>query len=89
MLFRSTKKASLVEEKKIDFESSMQRLEEIVAALEKGKVGLDESMKLYEEAISLARDCNIALEDAEQKVKIVKITPDGVMLESFGGGDND
>ena len=85
----NTKKASANEEKKIDFESSMQRLEEIVATLEKGKVGLDESMKLYEEAISLARDCNVALENAEQKVKIVKMTSDGVFLESFTGGEND
>lgn len=85
----NTKNASVVEEKKIDFESSMQRLEQIVLTLEKGKVGLDESMKLYEEAISLARDCNVALENAEQKVKIVKMTGDGVFLESFTGGEND
>ena len=85
----NTKKASANEEKKIDFEASMQRLEEIVAALERGKVGLDESMKLYEEAIALARDCNTALENAEQKVKAVKMTPDGVVLESFTGGEND
>lgn len=85
----NTKKASANEEKKIDFEASMLRLEQIVLTLEKGKVGLDESMKLYEEAISLARDCNVALENAEQKVKIVKMTGDGVVLESFTGGEND
>ena len=67
----------------------MQRLETIVSTLERGKVGLDESMKLYEEAISLARDCNKALETAEQKVKMVKMTPEGIVLENFVGGEND
>ena len=76
--------------KKIDFEASMQRLEEIVSMLEKGKAGLDESMKLYEEAISLARECNAALDGAEQKVKILRLTGEGsVELCDFAGEDND
>lgn len=85
----SAKKAS-ANDKNIDFESSMQRLEEIVSLLERGKVGLDDSMKLYEEAISLARDCNSALESAEQKVKMLKLSADGsVELEDFRGSEND
>ena len=85
----NTKKNSS-EEKKIDFETSMQRLEEIVAALEKGKVGLDESMELYEEAISLARKCNAVLDQAEQRVSILRLGADGKLgLEDFKGESND
>ena len=86
----NTKKASATEAKKIDFEASMQRLEEIVSTLEKGKVGLDGSMKLYEEAIYLARECNAALDTAEQKVKILRLAgAEGVELLDFEGSEND
>jgi exodeoxyribonuclease VII small subunit len=85
----NTKKTS-AEEKNIDFESSMQRLEEIVAVLEKGKVGIDESMELYEEAISLARKCSAVLDQAEQRVSVLRLGTDGkLVLEDFKGESND
>ena len=54
-----------MEEKKMKFESSMERLEQIVRALESGDMGLEESLKLYEEGITLVRSCNETLEQAE------------------------
>jgi exodeoxyribonuclease VII small subunit len=53
------------------FETSLKRLEEIVAELESGELGLDQSLKLFEEGVKLARICNARLEEAERKVEIL------------------
>ena len=57
--------------KKLTFEQSMARLEEIVGKLEQGECGLDESLKLFEEGAKLAACCNEMLDKAEQKVELL------------------
>jgi exodeoxyribonuclease VII small subunit len=42
---------------KDSLEHSLERLEEIVGALEQGSVSLDESMNLYEEGIRISKEC--------------------------------
>ncbi len=59
-------------EKKLDYEKSIARLEEITALLEKGEVSLDDMIKLYAEGTEIASECSKALADA--KVKITEIT---------------
>ena len=70
---------------KLSFEQSLQRLDEILATLEKDGVALDELMKLYEEGVNHLRNCNEQLDTAEQKVKMLHISPDGktAHLEPF------
>ena len=70
---------------KLSFEQSLQRLDEIIATLEKDGVALDELMKLYEEGVSHLRNCNEQLDAAEQKVRMLHISPDGktAHLEPF------
>lgn len=58
-------------EKKLSFEQSMTRLEEIVARLESGEASLDESLKLFEEGSRLMGKCNAMLDAAEQKVELL------------------
>lgn len=53
------------------FEEAVERLEEIVKALESGKSGLDETLRLYEEGIALVRECNEKLDGAEQKIRML------------------
>lgn len=65
----------------MDFEMSVKRLEEITSALEKENVSLEEALKLYEEGVRLVRICNERLEDAERRIHILKMTPDGEMVE--------
>ena len=50
------------------FEDNLARLEEIVAALEKGDAKLAESLKLFEEGSKLVSDCGAMLDKAEQMV---------------------
>ncbi len=56
---------------KKSFEESMERLEAIVAQLEKGECGLDQSLKLFEEGAKLAGQCEELLNQAEQKVNLL------------------
>lgn len=53
------------------FETALSRLEQIVAALEKGELSLEESLKLYEEGISRARFCQERLESAESRIEVL------------------
>ncbi len=65
----------------LTFEAAIVRLEEIVKLLEKGNSSLDESLKLYEEGISLVRFCNNALDNAENKIKLLTADANGNMIE--------
>lgn len=59
------------------FESNMQRLEQIVRALERGDVPLEESLKLFREGTDLVGKCGKLLDDAELQVSKVVTTADG------------
>jgi exodeoxyribonuclease VII small subunit len=59
------------------FEENMQRLEQIVRAMERGDVALEESLKLFQEGTDLVRSCGKLLDDAEFKVKLVMAGVDG------------
>ena len=54
--------------KKIDFEASLGKLSTIVDAMEKGDLSLEQSLTQFEQGVALARQCQTALEQAEQKV---------------------
>lgn len=71
--------------KTITFEAAMERLEEIARLLESGSEGLDASLKLYEEGVSLIRLCTQKLESAEQSVKILQMSEEGITLADFEG----
>lgn len=63
------------------FEESMNRLDEIVKALEAGDVPLEESIKLFEEGTKLAAKCGTLLDEAELKVTKLMAGPDGTPVE--------
>lgn len=64
-------------QKNSSFETNMQRLEQIVRALERGDVPLEESLKLFQEGTSLVRDCGKLLDDAQLQVQKVLTASDG------------
>ena len=66
------------------FEKAMQRLEQIVRALERGDAPLDESLKLFQEGTELVRTCGKMLDDAQLQIQKVMTAPDGTpVLEEF------
>jgi exodeoxyribonuclease VII small subunit len=58
-------------DKKPEFEESLKRIEEIVAAMEKGSLPLEEALERYEEGVRLARFCGQTLDAAEKKIEIL------------------
>lgn len=60
-----------------NFESNMQRLEQIVRALERGDVPLEESLRLFQEGTDLVGKCGKLLDDAQLQVSKVVTTVDG------------
>lgn len=52
-----------------DFEQSLQELEALVEALEGDTLSLEEALQQFEQGIALARHCNTALNEAEQRVE--------------------
>lgn len=63
------------------FEQSMQRLEQIVRAMERGDVALEESLKLFQEGTDLVSRCGKLLDEAELQVKRIMTAPDGSPAE--------
>lgn len=74
--------------KKATFEQQLARLEEIVAALEKGDVQLADSLALFEEGTKLIGACSRQLDQAEQQVVKLMKGPGGAPVElPFDNGE--
>ena len=58
--------------KKLSFEQSLARLDEIVRHLEKGDLPLKDALSLFEEGTSLIKNCGVMLDEAEQQVVKLK-----------------
>jgi exodeoxyribonuclease VII small subunit len=53
------------------FEATLAELESLVDTLEKGDLSLEDSLAAFERGIRLTRACQKALDEAEQKVRIL------------------
>lgn len=56
---------------KQSFEDKLEKLETLITQLESGELSLDASLKQFEAGVKLARDCQTALKNAEQKVSVL------------------
>ena len=54
-----------------NFEEALEELERLVSSMEEGELSLEDSMKAFEKGIKLTRECQTALQKAEQKVQIL------------------
>ena len=72
---------------KKSFEENLEELEKIVTDLEKGELNLDASVKRFEEGISISKECNEMLEEAEKKITILLKNGDEVNEENFVAGE--
>jgi exodeoxyribonuclease VII small subunit len=52
-------------------EKSLEELEAVVARLESGDLPLEQALKEFEQGVKLTRQCQSALQEAEQKVEIL------------------
>jgi len=67
------------------FERALDELEQLVQKMEKGEQSLDESLAAYERGIALYRECQKALEQAEQRVRLLADPANPATAEDFGG----
>ena len=72
--------------KSYPFEQSLIKLENLVEKMEAGDLTLEDSLKTFEEGIRLTRECQQALNQAEQKVKILIEQNGQVTSQDFDTG---
>ena len=53
------------------FERALDELETLVQKMESGEQSLDDSLAAYERGVALYRECQKALEQAEQRVRLL------------------
>ncbi|MBK6597974.1 MAG: exodeoxyribonuclease VII small subunit [Proteobacteria bacterium] len=71
----------------VDFEQSLTELEALVERLEHGDAPLEESLKTFERGIALTRDCQSALQTAQQRVELLVKRDGKVQLTEFAASD--
>ena len=59
----------------VDFEHSLDELEQLVTRMEGGELSLDESLASFERGIGLFRHCQQSLQQAELRVRLL-LDPD-------------
>ena len=73
---------------KFNFEESLASLEGLVDAMESGDLSLEESLKAFEQGIKLTRECQQALDAAEQKVQLLLANTEVSEATPFDDDDN-
>ena len=63
----------------LSFEDALAELEQIVKALEGGQQKLEEAIAAYERGAALKRHCETRLAEAEQRVQVIVEGEDGVL----------
>ena len=71
--------------KAMDFEKQLETLEGLVESLESGDLSLEDSLTSFEQGIKVARDCQQALKQAEQKVEVLMRQGDDLVSQPFDG----
>lgn len=66
-----------------DFEQSLTALQELVERLETGELSLEDSLSAFEQGVSLTRECQAALAQAEQKVNLLLERSGEVQTQPF------
>ena len=60
-------------DEKITYDEAVQRLESIVAQLERGGKNLDETLAMFEEGTTLLRQCQTELSEAEGRLAELRL----------------
>jgi len=70
-------------EPKPNFEETLAELEKLIANLEQGDLSLDESLSGFKHGIELTRQCQAALDNAQQTVELLTKNQDEDSLKPF------
>jgi exodeoxyribonuclease VII small subunit len=75
-------------QKQARLEDALATLESLVERMESGELSLEESLKAFEDGIRLTRECQQALQQAEQKVRILLDQHQDAEPQPFSDGDD-
>lgn len=67
----------------MDFEKSLETLENLVETMEQGDLSLEQSLAAFEQGIKLTKECQNALKNAEQRVQILVAKNGSEQLDPF------
>ena len=59
------------------FESALAELEQLVVKMERGEMPLEEALATFQRGLALAKDCQVALQQAEQQIRMLSPEPPG------------
>ena len=79
----------MARKKGTSFEASLEELEALVEQMEDGELSLEESLAAFEKGVGLARECQEALKNAEQRVQILLQQGGEEKLAPFADGDEE
>ena len=65
------------------FEQSLDELEQLVGKMEHGEMSLEDSLAAYERGVGLYRRCQVALEQAELRVRLLSDPENPESAEAF------
>ena len=71
------------------FEQAMAELEKITSQLEAGSEELDKSLELFERGVELTRFCTKLLDEARQKIGLLKLEDGKMTAKAFSGVDDE
>lgn len=79
----------MARKKSVNFEASLEALEELVERMEDGELSLEESLAAFEKGVRIARECQDALKQAEQRVQILLAENGEERLADFDAEDDE
>ena len=71
------------------FEHSLDELEQLVEKMELGEMSLEDSLAAYERGVGLYRRCQVALEQAELRVRLLTDPEQPDSGQPFAGPDGE
>ena len=71
------------------FEQSLDELEALVGKMEHGEMSLEDSLAAYERGVGLYRRCQVALEQAELRVRLLTDPEQPDSGQPFAGPDGE
>ena len=72
----------------LTFEETLKELETIVSKLEMGNLPLDEALNEFEKGVKLAKQGQVQLQQAEQRIQILLTENDDASLTDFSPIEN-
>ncbi len=76
MTIEKKTRTSTKKEDSLPFEERLERLQEIIALLEKGNIPLQDSLNLYKEGLTHSKKCQQLIDSAEHEIKLLQNNDD-------------